>query len=463
MRRTSHTLASVSLAVALLLAVAGTAPAAASPIRHVVILYQENHSFDNVLGKLCVRYRRCRGATTGRLKNGSTIALRRASDLVPEVTHSPDAQDAAIDHGRMDGFSTFGSCSAATRYQCYTQYWPRQIPNLARLARRYVIADRTYELDRTPSWGSHMDLVATSMDGFTGINPQHHPGAPAGPSGWGCDSFTEAFWKSAPSAAPRLVPSCVPKKDGGGPFRPSPVRWMPTIMDRLHAAGVSWRLYTPTPAEGFYGFAICPTFADCIYTRQHRQMRPAAQVLRDARAGRLANFSIVTPTSQSSQHNTFSMRRGDNWIGAVVRAIQHGPDWPSTAIFITYDDCGCFYDHSRPPGRRLGIRVPMVIVSPYAKRRFTDSHVASFASLLAFTEHTFNVRPLSSRDAHAYAYRRSFRFHRRVAIPARYGPSARTLTRAQAPTAPLDNLRSHPLPRWERRLLARHPPDDDAT
>jgi phospholipase C len=417
-----------------------------SPIRHVVILFQENHSFDNVLGRMCVRERRCDGTMHGRIKSGRVIRLRRATDIVPNVTHSVASQRAAIDHGRMDGFSTFHDCNASTRYRCYQQYTAPQIPNLAKLAHRYAISDRTFELDATPSFGSHIDLVTTTMDGFTGLSPKVVPGNPLGRDGWGCDSFRDTLWQSSPTARPIWVPACVPKPDGSGPYRRSPVDFVPTIMDRLQAAGRTWKLYTPTPHEGFYGFAICPTFADCIFSPQARHMVPAASVINDARAGRLPNFAIVTPTSQNSQHNTYSMRRGDNWIGSVVSAIQHGPQWRTTAIFITYDDCGCFYDHVAPPAG-YGIREPMVIVSPWVKRGYTDSRVASFASLLAFAERTFKLKPLSRRDKRAYAYRSSFRYRRRL--------TARDLR-------PL-SLHVHPLPRAEARRLAKHPPDDDPT
>ena len=115
-----------------------------------------------------------------------------------------------------------------------------------------------------------------------------------------------------------------------------------------------------------------------------------ATILTDAAAGALPAFSIVTPTGPQSQHNGNSMIAGDNWIGQVVSAITSGPQWASTAVFITYDDCGCFYDHVPPPEPGMGIRVPMVIVSPYARRGFTDSNVATYASLLAFAEgHTW--------------------------------------------------------------------------
>jgi phospholipase C len=133
------------------------------------------------------------------------------------------------------------------------------------------------------------------------------------------------------------------------------------------------------------------------------------------------------------------MIAGDNWIGQVVQAIENGPDWNSTAIFITYDDCGCFYDHVPPPSG-LGIRVPMVIVSPYAVPEGNDSNVASFASLLAFTEHTFGLSPLSNVDANAYDYAGSFNFSQQ---PRRGIPMVQT-----------------PVPKWEQRWVAAHPQDD---
>jgi phospholipase C len=120
----------------------------------------------------------------------------------------------------------------------------------------------------------------------------------------------------------------------------------------------------------------------------------------------------------------------------------NGPDWGSTAIFITYDDCGCFYDHVPPPPG-LGIRVPMVIVSPYARAGYTDHDTASFASLLAFIEHAFRLKPLGPADANAYDYSNSFD----------YGQS-------RLPPIP---LAQHPLPPAEREYLREHPAPPDST
>ncbi|HEX3331792.1 MAG TPA: alkaline phosphatase family protein, partial [Gaiellales bacterium] len=121
------------------------------PINHVIIVYQENHSFDNVLGALCVSDARCDGATTGQLSTGTTIPLAQATDLVPSAAHYGHDQITAMDGGKMDGFSKLSRCNQTTGYRCYTQFQPSQIPNLAALARAYAISDRTFQMDTIPS------------------------------------------------------------------------------------------------------------------------------------------------------------------------------------------------------------------------------------------------------------------------------------------------------------------------
>jgi phospholipase C len=240
----------------------------------------------------------------------------------------------------------------------------------------------------------------------------------------------------------------VPNEQGLGAYRKTPVPYVPTIMDRLDGAGLTWRFYTGNGTTGThsgYIWAICPTFAECLNSSQADNMHPEDQVLQDAAAGNLPNFSIVLPnsaTGQTSQHNGTSMAIGDNYIGQVVSAIENGPDWDSTAIFITYDDCGCFYDHVPPPSGD-GIRVPMVIVSPFAKPGFTDSNVATFASMLAFTEHNFGLSPLTSADGSAYDYSDAFNF-------------------SQAPRGGVRMVHGK-VPQWELRWIAKQPPDDDPT
>ena len=125
-----------------------------TPIEHVVVILQENHSFDNVLGQLCIQEKReCNAASTGTNKKGETIPLTKASDVVPTVSHNQESQLKAIDKGKMDGWEKVGGCQAR---QCYTAFEPSQIPSLAALAhvgrdlRRLLLARHRPLLGRPP-------------------------------------------------------------------------------------------------------------------------------------------------------------------------------------------------------------------------------------------------------------------------------------------------------------------------
>ncbi len=131
------------------------------------------------------------------------------------------------------------------------------------------------------------------------------------------------------------------------------------------------------------------------------------------------------------------MLAGDDWIGSMVGAVEKSPDWTSTAIFLTYDDCGCFYDHVAPPTMGMGLRVPMVIISPYAKSHFVDHTTATLASTLAFIEHNWSLAPLGDEDRGAYDFHDSFDY-------------------GQSPVAPVPMVNT-PLPQWEVRYLRNHP------
>ena len=232
-----------------------------------------------------------------------------------------------------------------------------------------------------------------------------------------------------------------------GAAAPTKVASVPTIFDRLDAKQLSWKVYGTIKI-----WNICPQFAACLYTKQHNNVVDTSQFLTDAKKGTLPAYSVLIPVGpnggDTSQHpgGHGSMLAGDNWIGQVASALQSSPDWKSTALFITYDDCGCFYDHvppgKNPDGSQQGIRMPMVIVSPYAKVAGTDTKRATFGSILRFAEETFGLAPLGVNDAHAYDYSNAFNF-------------------SAPPTKPRATLRQHPLPQWELQLMRSLPPDDN--
>ena len=425
-----------------------TRPAGAVPIAHVVIIDMENHSFDNVLGKFCADVasgvitgrQPCDGTTNGVLSNGSVVPLSRAADIVAGVDHSVEAQQTALDGGAMDGFDHVAGCTQAAAYACLSQFDPSQIPNLAALARRYTVSDRTFEFSSSPSWVGHMVLASANQDGFQGDIPTHSTFTSKTGPGWGCDSYRDALWWDGTAYVE--VPSCIPDRSGAGPYRTSPVSYVPTIFDRLHAAGLSWKIYGGSgPTKGYspgYIWSICPTFYECLGSSQKANWVPAQDVIADGAGGGLPNFSIVAPASDFSEHNSYSMAMGDDWLGQVMNAIQSGPDWASTAVFITYDDCGCFYDHVPPPSPNEGVRVPMVIVSPYVTPGGTDSRPATYASLLAYAEHVFGLAPLATADAAAYDYGSDFNY----ASPSATAPA--TMVRRQISARERAWIRTHP-------------------
>jgi phospholipase C len=415
-------------------------PAQVSPIEHVIIIDLENHTFDNVLGKFCAATPgRCDGATEGELYDGTIIDLAPAADIVPVVSHEPNAQNTGMNGGQMNGFSNIVGCTVDTGYQCYSQFDQSDIPNLWSLAETFAVSDRTFQLDSVATWGSHLELVTSHLDGFDWTSPFGQNGP-----GWGCDSLDDVAWHPSVWVPRTNQPSCVPAIDGSGPYRPSPVPWVPTIMGRMDQAGLTWKIYGGEPFEPGLGYhlSICPSFAECLYGPQKVNFVHRDEFLADAADGSLPNLSIITPAYGDSQHNGQSMLQGDNWLGEEVAAVMDGPQWDSSAIFITYDDCGCFYDHVAPPPG-LGIRMPMVIVSPYARPGFTDSNTASFTSLLAFVEHRFGLAPLGPDDAAAYDYAGSFDY-------------------TQRPLEPVEMVTS-PIPAWELEWIAAHPPDPDDT
>ena len=433
------------------------APARTVPIKHVVVIYLENQSFDSVLGFWCNDHHgRCPdGGMPDRVKlsNGAMVTPSVNPDTVPEVQHSTTYQQDAIDGGKMDGWQKIAGCSASQHYACVSGYQPGQVPNLSLLAQDFAISDRTFSMQDSSSWFGHLYAIAASTDGFTGNGPgiQTTPGY-----GWGCDSGKTVLWHG------QQVPSCIPDPalslPHGGAFESTPVPYVPTILDRLAAAGLSWRLYgatcatesvssqgleTCTSATSGYIWATCPSFAECLY-HQESGMSQDTQFPADAKAGNLPAFSLVTPAKGvNSWHNGYSITQGDNYLGNLVRAVMDGPDWSSTAIFITFDDCGCFYDQvppgTNPDGTPQGPRMPLVIVSPYARPGYTDTTPTTFAGILAYTEHTFGLRSLSKNDASAYDFTNAFNYSQAPLKPVQMTntalpPSARHLkiTKAEA-------------------------------
>jgi len=194
----------------------------------------------------------------------------------------------------------------------------------------------------------------------------------------------------------------------------------PTLSDELDAKGVSWRYYTPSAGSIWTGpnaiQHICQAETKnghlvCAGSAWSNVVIPPKRVLTDIAENQLAAVSWVIPTGKNSDHaGTITNTGGPSWVASIVNAVGNSPYWADTAIFITWDDWGGWYDHVPPPQVRVncsewgcgyvyGLRVPLMVISPYTKSGYISHVNHDFGSILKFIEETFGLGSLGYADA----------------------------------------------------------------
>lgn len=365
------------LSIALsLLACSGHDPAA---IQHTVIIVQENHTFDNYFGT----FPGAEGATSGPTSTGTVVPLTPLPDMnFAPLCNSWDCAIQAMDGGKMDNFDLISGGLTA-----YTQASQEQIPHYWAYAQHFVLADHYFTSVHGPSLPNHLFTVAAQSGGV--IDNVGSSGA----GGVACDG----------SATGTVTVIDV----NGNRTTESPCFDFKTLADLLEAAGISWKYYI----DGDGIFAVFRQIRNSPMWTNNRGS--SAQFLQDAQSGHLPAVSwLITPWA-GSEHPPNSICAGDNLTAQFVNAVMQGPAWNSTAIFVTYDDFGGSYDHVPPPQLDqfgLGPRVPLLIISPFAKPGYISHTVYEHSSLLKFVETRYRLQSLTARDAAASNMFDSFDF-----------------------------------------------------
>ncbi|MBZ5720789.1 MAG: hypothetical protein LAO03_10455 [Acidobacteriia bacterium] len=365
-----------------------------SQIRHIVFIVKENRSFDTYFGT----FPGADGATTGITSTGQTVPLERTPDRTPyDIGHDWEDAVRAMNNGKMDRFDLVKKGNSNGYMLPYTQMTQAEIPNYFAYAQKFVLADRMFSSLSGPSFPNHLYTVASQAGGALN-NPKGLT--------WGCDADDDVT---------------VPVMDAQGNVTQQPPCFdLPTLVDRLQSAGFIWRYYAPH--RGVYGYQW--STLDAI---RHIRFSPLwkrnvvtdAKFAHDAQKGDLPTVSWLV-TGSGSEHPPFSTCEGENWTVKQINAIMQGPLWNSTAIFLTWDDFGGFYDHVTPPNLDqfgLGPRVPLLIISPYAKTGYISHTQYEFSSFLAFVEARLGLKPLGQRDAQANNMLDSFDFSQRPRPP----------------------------------------------
>jgi phospholipase C len=294
----------------------------------------------------------------------------------------------------MDGFN---QTESADQY-AYTQFQEKQIQAYWNWAEEYVLADRFFASAVGPSFPNHMYSIAATSGGALDNPWQPFPRLKVAQEqgyakSWGCD-IAEGGYVEIVDPEGFLV-------------KVAPCFDFQTEGDLLNAKDIPWAYYAATNSELGY---IWSAYAAIDRYRNDPELwgahiRPVDDVVRDVRADRLPPVTWVTPRFPLSQHPEYDFCWGQNWTIDLINSVMESDAWKDSLIVLTWDDFGGFYDHV-PPVRLddfgLGIRVPTLIISPYAKRGFIDSTQYEFSSVLRFIEDNWGLRPyLTARDRHA--------------------------------------------------------------
>ncbi|MEK6275750.1 MAG: alkaline phosphatase family protein [Actinomycetota bacterium] len=382
---------SLVAAIALALACAGTARGErkpTTPVRHLITLMQENHTFDNYFGTYPgadgLPPGTCMPRDVARRSAGCVKPFHVGGRPVRDLGHNATVYEEQFRQGRMDGFVDVFRRQGIDGSLAMGFYDDRDLPYYWNVADEYVLFDRFFTSAAAGSVVNHMYWIA---------------GAPGTPE----------------------------DKVPAGGFN------VPTIFDRLEEQGISWKFYVQnydpkinfrTPGSGDHASQVvwAPLLAYPRYLDNpdlFRHIVPIDEFFDDLLRGTLPAVSYMVP-SGASEHPPGSILAGQRFVRTLINALMRSDSWSSSAFIWAYDDWGGWYDHVKPPPVKgesddrlgYGFRSPALLVSAFARRGYIDSTQLDFTSILKFIEENWRLEPLAERDRSAKSFAGAFDFTR---------------------------------------------------
>jgi phospholipase C len=333
---------------------------------------QENRSFDNLFNGFP-------GADT--VQSGMNKGVE--VPLVPtplgggkDIDHSHTGWWQQWHNGAMDNFDNGGTMLP------YSYVKSSEVAPYWTLAKEFTLGDRMFQANTGPSFVAHQYMIA-GQSGKASENPTGKV--------WGCAAGPDAI-------VPLLGPNGT---DLPGVY---PCFNYSTMGDLLDAKGITWRYYAPSAGgDYFYINSAYQAIRHIFFGPDWKTniVSPETQVLTDIANGELAQVTWIVPAFNNSDHPG-APGQGPDWVASIVNAIGESPYWNSTAIFISWDDWGGWYDHVPPPqvdDMGLGFRVPVIVVSPYAKHGYVSHVTHESGGFLRYTEEIFALPSLGTRDS----------------------------------------------------------------
>lgn len=378
-----------------------------SPITHVVLIVQENRTFNNFFAT----FPGADGTTTAtaakdtncHIDESRTVRLRKRGLVEPTtLNHLYQAYRTARDGGKMDGFDEITDKGGNACMYPYQYVDPSQIRPYWDLAKQYTLAEHMFSAQGSGGFTGHQDLIAAGTVVAPAEAMVNFPTCTGGACHWGCDAPTGTHT------------SLIGKDDvlrlGKGPFPCTNDFAMkyPTIRDLLDAKSVSWKYYVPPSCCNTNG-RLFNAF-DAVYPVRYGPewktniSSPETNIFTDISSGALPAVSWLVPNTENSDHPGSKVDNGPSWVASVVNAIGESSYWDSTAIVVVWDDWGGMYDNIDPPQHAyggFGFRVPALIVSPYAKAGYISPTEYEFGSILKYIEQNWNLGYLGTDDRRA--------------------------------------------------------------
>jgi len=434
---------------------AKTPPPSSPLIQHVVVIFQENRTPDNLFHDPVLIGRGADIASSGVNSKGQTIPLSPidlANDYDPN--HSHYSFLAMYDGGKMDGADLVGVGCAKGAQNCpppnpeFMYVNPSDVQPYFQLAEQYTFGDRMFQTNQGPSFPAHQFIISGTS-------------APTATSNLFAAENVGGGGNAGCIAAPGTTVVMI-DPSGSQSSSQYPCFEHSTLTDLLDAKSISWRYYAPSAGSIWTGpdaiQHICQAQTQngqlvCTGSAWSNVIIPQTQVLTDLANNQLAAVSWVIPDGKASDHAQSNDGSGPSWVASIVNAIGNSSYWPNTAIIITWDDWGGWYDHVAPPqvlvncaqwgcGYVYGFRVPLIVVSPYARAAYLSHTPHDFGSILRFIEETFSLPSLGYADAYADDLSDCFNFNQTPltfqAIPAAVS-AEQFLNDRRPPTDPDDD------------------------
>jgi phospholipase C len=454
-RRTHRTLAMIVLALWCLGIVlhagdVGAQPAGLEKIQHIIVIYQENWSFDGLYGKFPgadgianaserVRQMKKDGtpystlpqpldtskkppAPDARFPTNLSVVPYDAAKYVPpnqkigDIVNRALQEQLQINGGRMDGFVAWSENGGLAM----SYYDATDLP-VGRLAQQYVLADHFFHSAFGGSLFNHFWLVCACTPIWSNAPANLVLQLDAQGVAIKDGSVTpDGYVVHTVYPSNRPYPASI--KD---PAQLMPLLTMPTIGDRLSEKGISWAWYSGGWNDAVAGhpdalfqfhhqpFNYFAPYAEGTAARAEH-LKDIDDFLAALRTGNLPAVAFVKPIGANNEHPGYAdLLRGQQYVATLVKAVQESAAWKDSVIIITYDEGGGRWDHvPPPPGDRWGpgVRVPAIIISPYAKRHYVDHTTYETVSILRLIETRWNVAPLGTRDAAANNLLNAFDF-----------------------------------------------------